>query len=577
MKIKHLLPILLAVASCCGPKPGVHTLHILSTNDVHGCWFDSTYTDGRVKNSLFAIYSTISDFKQRYGEDNVLLLDAGDCLQGDNAPYYYNYIDTVAPHLFPRIMHYMGYDAIAVGNHDIEAGHGVYDRVTADLESYGIPFLAANAIRNDNGKTWFPPYKVFKKAGLKVLVLGYTNANNAGWVPAERYSGMHFESLVPQVQQDVDRIKAKVKPDVTIALMHSGAGKGDGSQPENQALDLRNTLRGVDFIVYAHDHRPRVENADTMVIMNSGSHARFLAHGTLTANVGKDRKVVKTLDVELIPTVKENADKGMKEAFAGEFGTVKAFTLSPVGSMDFDLRTRDAYKGMSAYTNLLHTLALGCTPATISIAAPLTYDGTVKAGELAFNDLFTIYPFENQLFILKMTGREIKDYLEYSYEQWIQTFVPGGHILKIQQADDLRLDRKGWSFKGRAYNFDSAAGINYTVDVTKPFGQRISISGMAGGHPFEADREYNVAMTSYRAAGGGDLLSKGAGIQNPGERTVKRYPEIRNILYQYLAQTGALEEAVISDPARIGHWEFVPKDLANRVIAQDMELLFPTF
>jgi len=73
------------------------------------------------------------------------------------------------------------------------------------------------------------------------------------------------------------------------------------------------------------------------------------------------------------------------------------------------MRTRDAYKGMCDYVNLVHTLCLGCAPARISIAAPLTYDGFVKGGTLIYKDLFTIYPFENQLYVITMTGKEIKD------------------------------------------------------------------------------------------------------------------------------------------------------------------------
>ena len=81
-------------------------------------------------------------------------------------------------------------------------------------------------------------------------------------------------------------------------------------------------------------------------------------------------------------------------------------------------------------------------------------------------------------------------------------------------------------------------------------------------------------MTSYRACGGGGLLKDGAGIENPDERIVERYPEIRNILYQYLNETGSIEASVIGDSQRIGHWEFIPGKLAEKALSDDMELLF---
>ena len=106
-------------------KDGDYTLTVLSTNDVHGTWFDSTYVDGKVRKSLFAMNYYIDSVRTADGFGNVLLVDAGDCLQGDNAPYYFNYIDTLTPHLFPRLLGYMRYDAVAMGNHDIETGHKV--------------------------------------------------------------------------------------------------------------------------------------------------------------------------------------------------------------------------------------------------------------------------------------------------------------------------------------------------------------------------------------------------------------------------------------------------------------------
>ena len=162
----HFLAACAFLALSCGRtlKDGDYTLTVLSTNDVHGTWFDSTYVDARTRPALTAVKYYVDSVRTANGAENVLLLDAGDCLQGDNAPYYFNYVDTETPHLFPRLMAYMGYDAVIVGNHDIETGHAVYDRVAADLKKNGVDFLAANAIRNDNGKPYFTPYKIVKRS-----------------------------------------------------------------------------------------------------------------------------------------------------------------------------------------------------------------------------------------------------------------------------------------------------------------------------------------------------------------------------------------------------------------------------
>ena len=579
MKQRHLFLAacaLLALSCGRGPKDGEYTLTVLSTNDVHGTWFDSTYVDSRTRPSLLAINHYVDSVRAADGAENVLLIDAGDCLQGDNAPYYFNYVDTITPHLFPRLMSYMKYDAVAVGNHDIETGHPVYDRVAADLKANGVDFLAANAIRNDNGKPYFKPYKVVKRGGLKVAILGYTNANMKAWLQEEIWSGMHFESIVKVIQQDVDRIRAKERPDVMVVVMHSGTGDGDGSMLESEGLDAFHLVKGVDWVLASHDHRPYVEATDSCGFLNSGSHARNVAEGRMHLTV-KGRKVVsKTYEVGLIPVKAEMADPVMREHFQADYNAVKTFTLKEVGILNADLWTRDAYRGMSDYMNLIHTLSLGCKPADVSFAAPLTFNGRVTSGILKYNDLFTIYPYENQLFVVKMTGDEIKRYLEASYDKWINTVGKADDtLLKIQNQDDPRTQSQRWSFVNRSYNFDSAAGINYTVDVTRPVGERIAISGLADGSAFDPLREYNVAMTSYRASGGGGLMKEvGIDTDRIDERVVARYPEIRNILYDYLMENGSIDPEVIGLPTVIGQWKFVPEKLVEPAMERDMNRLF---
>ena len=454
-------------------KDGDYTLTVLSTNDVHGTWFDSTYVDGKVRKSLFAMNWYIDSVRTADGFQNVLLVDAGDCLQGDNAAYYYNYVDTLAPHLFPRLMEYMHYDAIAMGNHDIETGHPVYDRVQRQLVKAGSPFLAGNAIRNDNGKPYFPLYKMVEKAGLRIAVIGYNNANIKAWLSEELWSGMHFESIASR-QQDVDCLRPRKSPTSWWWPCTPAAAGATATILEAEALDAFNLVKGVDWLICGHDHRPYVETRDTCALLNSGSHSRYVAHGKMHLKVENGKVCHQILlETDLIPVRPKKADPAMREYFRKDFEAVRDFTLQEVGELNTELRTRDAYKGMCDYMNLIHTLCLSQAPAQISFAAPLTYNGTVKAGTLVFNDLFTIYPFENQLYVVKMTGKEIKDYLEFSYDQWINTVSkPADHVLKIHARDNPRNQQKGWSFMNRSYNFDSAAGINYTVDVTKPSGSR---------------------------------------------------------------------------------------------------------
>ena len=124
-----LLFVLPFLALSCGPEDGTYSFVVCTTNDVHGRYFDSLYVDNAVSGSLLAVSRTVDSLRQAEGSRNLLLIDVGDCVQGDNASYYYNYVDTLSPHLYARMANRMGYDAVVVGNHDIEAGHPVYDRL----------------------------------------------------------------------------------------------------------------------------------------------------------------------------------------------------------------------------------------------------------------------------------------------------------------------------------------------------------------------------------------------------------------------------------------------------------------
>ena len=225
--------------------------------------------------------------------------------------------------------------------------------------------------------------------------------------------------------------------------------------------------------------------------------------------------------------------------------------------------------------DLTHKVQLEGSGAQISFAAPLTYNGTVRAGELVYNDMFTIYPYENQLFKLAMTGKEIKDYLEYSYDMWLAE--PGSdHVLRIRAQDDPRNNQVRWSFVERPYNFDSAAGLVYTVDIRRPAGERVDIKSLADGTPFSADSTYSVAMTSYRANGGGGTIINGAGLSKAGidGRILGRYPEIRELVYKYIKENMVLDESLLSGQPEIGKWEFIPAAEASDRIEDDMMLLF---
>ena len=103
---------------------------------------------------------------------------------------------------------------------------------------------------------------------MKVAVLGYTNAANASLMDASCVSGISFKSLLPLIQEDVDKVRSKEKPQVVIVVAHTSMGKGDGQNLERQGLDLFNSLKGVDVLVTGHDHSTKVLKTDSTVLLS---------------------------------------------------------------------------------------------------------------------------------------------------------------------------------------------------------------------------------------------------------------------------------------------------------------------
>ena len=581
MKMKKQINLLLllllmafTVTSCSGDKlkDGTYNFEVYATNDLHGRFFDSLYVStDRYKThqySLASVSTAIKEARNSMGKENVVLLDIGDHLQGDNAVYYSNFVDTVSEHIFSRVANYLAFDATVVGNHDIEPGAAVYDKVVRELS---MPYLAANAVDIKTGEAYFEPYTILNKGGVKIAVIGMTNPNIPNWLAPHLWEEIQFEEIAGSMTYWVDYVREKEKPHFVIAAIHAGLGDEASDSMENPARYVASNVKGIDLMLAAHDHKitaEKVHNADKEIwVLEAGSRAAAISKASVELTV-KDGKVVATNVIgETISMNDVKPDAEYMAHFRNDFLKVKEFTNREVGTLSNTITSRDAYFGPSAYIDMIHTLQLNATGADISFAAPLSFNATIEKGVLNYQNLLDIYPFENQLNVIELTGQEIKDYLEFSYANWVnENAVQNSHLLNIKMDEK----RNRWSFNHPSFNFDSAAGIMYEVDITKGAGERINILSLANGSDFDRDATYKVALTSYRASGGGYLLEQGAGIakEDIQGRIVALYADIREILYDQIQADGTLEAE------KLNHWKFVPTNVAATLAEKDYKLLF---
>lgn len=557
------------------------TYKIVATTDVHGNFFPYNFiTRTPGEGSLARVASRVRCLRDSIGSDHVILLDNGDILQGQPTAYYYNFIATDRPHPVAMMLKSLGYDAETIGNHDVEAGHAVYDRYKNDLGQ--IPLLGANVIDIATGKPYFKPYHVIERDGIKIVVFGLLTPAIPGWLPENLWSGLKFEDMVESAARWIPVIKVKEAPDLIVGLFHSGhdSSKKTGDWIENASLKVAEEVPGFDIIFMGHDHQvynsEQVADSDgkSPLVLNPANNAVNLAEAEVKFTLdGRGKVLGKKISGRIVPLTGLTPDSVFMTEFSNTKEEIDNFVNRKIGVATGDFSVRDAYFGPSAFMDLLHDLQLEISGADISFAAPLSFDAVICKGDLHMSDMFTLYKYENMLYTMAMTGREIKNYLEMSYSLWTSEMAdPEDHLLLFTKEGTSPAKGDYAKLQNPAYNFDSAAGIIYDVDVTKLQGDKIIIKSMADGSPFDFDKVYKVAVNSYRGNGGGDLLTKGAGIPHEDlkSRILKSTDkDLRYYLIKLLEQRGSITPKITSG------WKFIPEELAGPAARKDRTVLFP--
>lgn len=574
-RFSSLCMLLLLCAFSLPAKEREVKLKIVQTSDIHGNYYPTNFiTQKEWTGSLARVHSLVQKERETY-KDNLILLDNGDILQGQPSAYYYNYIDTVSPHVCAEMLNFMGYDAGNMGNHDIETGHAVFDRWTKECKH---PVLGANIIETATGKTHLPPYVVLERDGVKIVVLGLITPAIPAWLSENLWQGLRFDDMEETARKWMKVIREEVKPDLVIGLFHAGqdAVRMSDKYNENASLNVAKNVPGFDIVLMGHDHARECKKivnvaGDSVLIMDPANNGVVVSDVDVTLKLKNGKVVDKQISGVLSETGAYEASAAFLQRFAPQREAIEKFVSKKIGTFTEDISTRPAYFGPSAFIDFIHTLQMDISGADISFAAPLSFDAEIKKGEVRVSDMFNLYKYENMLYVMMLSGQEIKDFLEESYYMWTnQMKSPEDHLLWLKTKRKEGAEDRA-SFQNFSFNFDSAAGILYTVDVTKPKGEKINIISMADGKPFDLNHQYKVALNSYRGNGGGELLTKGAGI--PQEKLKERIvfstdKDLRYYLMQYIEKKGTL------NPKALNQWRFIPEDWTQPAAKRDYEVLF---
>ena len=550
-------------------------LRMVETTDVHGCFFPFDFIEQRpMRGTLARVSSYVKKLRQQYG-DNLILLENGDILQGQPTCYYYNYVATDVPNVAAEIVNYMGYDAQTFGNHDVETGHKVYDKWSREVS---CPVVGANIIDRKTGRPYVKPYTVLQRDGIKIAVLGMLTPAIPNWLDEELWSGLAFEDMMETARLWVKYLREEEKADVIVGLFHSGWSGGISTPQyvEDETEAVAREVPGFDVIFFGHDHRRRIETVvnvagDSVHCVNPSCNAVAVGDVSIRIEVDKNNKLInKKITGSIHDVCNEEVDNEFVEKFQPSIARVKDYVDRPIGVIEDSIHTRDCFFGSAPFADLIHNLQLAITGADVSFNAPLSVNVSVPKGEIRMSDMFKLYKYENMIYVMRMTGQEIRKHLEMSYDLWVNTMTSDDdHILLLD--DRSRIDMQKCGFKNLTFNFDSAAGIEYEVDVTRPNGSKVRILRFSDGRTFREGEWYRVVMNSYRGNGGGELLTKGAGIPRDSLKSRVIYQSEKDQRY-YLAKE--IENMGRICPKANGNWRFVPEVWAEPAIRRDKELMF---
>ncbi|MCK8817829.1 bifunctional 2',3'-cyclic-nucleotide 2'-phosphodiesterase/3'-nucleotidase [Natroniella sulfidigena] len=552
----------------------LHELTIMSTTDIHSYIMPHDYLNDNEVDSYGLVKTATLIDQMRANNDNTLLFDTGDLIQGSLLGNIEAVVDPIQDgevHATIDSMNMIGYDAAITGNHEFNFGLEFLERAYSDAE---FPLVNANVYEAGTDENYFTPYKILEREvdgeEINVGVIGFVPPQIMVWDKLHLEGEVEAREIVETAEKFVPEMKAE-GADIILAVAHTGIDESEGAS-ENAAYHL-SQVEGIDAMLLGHEHRRFPSNdyegidgvdieqgtingvpavmpgawgshlgAINLSLTNDSNGWQIVDSQSEVTAVDGDVK----LEQEITESVQEkheatvdyvNTDVG--ETFANLntfFSRVKDNKVVQLVN-DAQLWFADNYFEETEYSDL----------PVLSAAAPFKagrhgadYFTDVSEGGIAVRDVAEIYIYDNTLQVVKVDGEEVIDWLERSAENFNQ-------IDPSETEDQVLLD---YGFRG--FNFDQIAGIEYEIDVTQPIGERI-VDATYEGEPLTADMEFLAVTNNYRASGGGDHL-------NDAEVVYQGTEENREVIIDYIQETGG------ADPEVTDYWSIAPVETEGRVV-----------
>ncbi|MFL5538384.1 MAG: bifunctional metallophosphatase/5'-nucleotidase [Longimicrobiaceae bacterium] len=553
-----VLSLTLCLAGCgaaATPAPAPRaagTLVLMGTTDLHGWLLPYDYYTGKATNNSLASLVPMIDSVRAANPGRTVLVESGDLLQGNPLDFVYSHLAAGETHPLVRAMDLVGYDAAAIGNHEFNYGIAHLDSAMAHAR---FPWLSANVFRAGTDQHAYRTWAMVERTvGGKRVRIGITSVTPPGvaiWDRDNVQGRLEFRDVVASVRPVVAEMRAR-GADLVLVAAHSGL---EGSSydtaathvpAENAAAAMAREVPGIDVIFMGHTHR---EVADTTIagvlVLQAKNWGASLAVATLELQQSGDGGWrVAQKHGRILRPAEGRVDARLQAALADAHRRTQEYVSRQIGTSTEEWTSELARTRDTPILDLINEMQRRVTGAELSATAAFSLTSRIPRGPVTVADVAGLYIYDNTLKSVRITGAQLRAFLEKSAEYYLP--CPAGSCPRLTNP----------AVPG--YNFDVVSGVDYTLDLTRPVGQRVTRLEREG-RPVAATDSFTIALNNYRASGsGGYSMLLGAPV------VYDRGESIRDLLIAEIQRRGRISPADVFRR----NWEIVPAALADRAAAE---------
>ncbi|OJF94149.1 bifunctional UDP-sugar hydrolase/5'-nucleotidase [Alkalibacterium sp. 20] len=470
---------------------------LFETSDVHGYLYPTDYQSRKheQEQGLFKIATLLKRERQATTGPS-LTIENGDIIQGSPFTHYLVKHKKSAKYLTDAV-NQLNFDVGIIGNHEFNYG---LDYLNSAVETSKYPFLCANIVKSDGSLAFGQAYKIFVQDGIKVAILGLTTQYIPNWEHPENYKGLTFLSATETAKKYIPELREQA--DIVVVSYHGGfekdfkTGKETEVQTgENEGYKILEEVEGIDVLLTGHQHRLIAEVVKNTAVIMPGHKGEYLGKVVIELEKNNDTVTIKKMKPELLSVDGVPVDEKLSNQLKWLNDEVEEWLDQPVGQVKGDMQIFDVEKARREehpYIEFINRVQMYYTKCDISGTA--LFNNTVNGFDesVSLRDVVLNYIYPNTLAVLKVTGEDLKNAIERS-----------ATYFKVKDDNQITINPEFMNPKPQMYNYDMYEGIDYTIDVAQPEGERV-VEFKYQGKDILPNDELEIVINQYRAVGGGD-------------------------------------------------------------------------